>query len=67
MPKITDFRAAVQSALPHILEESRKRRELDENATGKDDKNGIALQYAADLLLSVMQRSDLPKPPKELL
>lgn len=64
----SNFRNAVEVALPYILEKATELKNRDKNNTGGDDRRGAACEYAAALLMAVLERkTELPKPPCELL
>ncbi len=60
------WKYAVRMVIPLIRAAGIAKENEDPNTTGQDDLIGISLVYAADLLQSLVDGTDVPKAPAVL-
>lgn len=60
------WKIIIAIALPLLRGAGEAKKAEDENTTGKDDAQGVALVFAADLLEALANNKSLPKAPAEL-
>lgn len=61
-----NWKTILRWAMPMLRAAGEDKKAEDENSTGKDDAQGIAMVFAADLIEAIVTNKPLPKAPKEL-